>query len=300
VEQSGEPELVVAGGVFANVRLNQLVDELPGVGSLFIHPGMGDEGLAYGAACAGALKLDHERALKMAGTPLSDVFLGGNCERQDISEALSAEGLMQDPRPNIEEDIARLLAEGYVVARCAGRMEYGPRALGNRSILYRPDDPSVNDWLNKCLKRTEFMPFAPATPIELIGKMYERAESVRHAAQFMTITRNCTEEGRRLCPGVVHLDGTARPQYLLPEVTPELHKIATVFHELTGLPSIINTSFNIHEEPIVNSPQDAVRAFMEGQLDYLALGDILIEHPALESRPAGKGPARGGASRPAG
>jgi carbamoyltransferase len=286
VLRSGERDLVVAGGVFANVRLNQFVEELPEVDSLFVHPGMGDEGLAYGAACAGALRLDRERALELAGTPLAHVYLGNDVPRVDIEAALAAEGLLRAPIPEIELEVARKLAAGHVVARCAGRMEYGPRALGNRSILYRPDDPSVNDWLNKRLARTEFMPFAPMTPVELIDEMYERAQTVRHAAQFMTITRGCKAAGRAACPGVVHIDGTARPQYVAPAAAPEVHRILGEFRSLTGLSSVINTSFNIHDEPIVCSARDAVRAFLKGQLDYLALGDYLIEHPALAHRPS--------------
>ena len=286
VERSGERDVVVAGGVFANVRLNQFVEQLPEVDSLFIHPGMGDEGLAYGAACAGALKLDRVRALELAGTPVKDVYLGNDLPPADIEEALAAEGLLEAPTPEIEVEVAKRLAAGHVVARCAGRMEYGPRALGNRSILYRPDDPSVNDWLNKRLTRTEFMPFAPMTPIEIIDEMYERAESVRHAAQFMTMTRDCTPAGRASCPGVVHIDGTARPQYVTADASPEMHRILSEFRQLTGLPSVINTSFNIHEEPIVGSARDAVRAFLKGHLDYLALGDHLIEHPAMVRAPS--------------
>ncbi len=144
----------------------------------------------------------------------------------------------------------------------------------------------MNDWLNKRLMRTEFMPFAPMTPIEIINEMYERAESVRHAAQFMTVTRDCTAAGRASCPGVVHIDGTARPQYVTADAAPEVHRILSEFRQLTGLPSVINTSFNIHEEPIVGSARDAVRAFLKGHLDYLALGDHLIEHPALVRAPS--------------
>jgi carbamoyltransferase len=279
IEKSGEPDVVVAGGVFANVRLNQKIEELPGLRSLFIHPGMGDEGLAYGAACVGALEMDPRGALKMAETPVPDVYLGSNCDRKTIEEALGAEDLLTAPSPEIEKEVAEKLARGHVVARCAGRMEYGPRALGNRSILYRPDDPSVNDWLNQRLNRTEFMPFAPATPIESISEMYSGGESVRHAAQFMTITRDCTTRAKQSCSGVVHVDGTARPQYVSPENAPEFHRIITEFRERTGLPCVINTSFNIHEEPIVCTPGDAVRAFLEGHLDYLALGDYLVENP---------------------
>jgi carbamoyltransferase len=102
----------------------------------------------------------------------------------------------------------------------------------------------------------------------------------------MTITRHCTPKMRRSCGGVVHVDGTARPQYVDPEATPALHRILKSFTRRTGLSSLINTSFNIHEEPIVCTAQDAVRAFLDGHLDYLALGDRLIRNPQLKLRPA--------------
>jgi len=284
MERSGERDLVVAGGVFANVRLNQKVEELSGVTSMFIHAGMGDEGLAYGAACAGAAELDSAAARQLAATPLPHVYLGPDCPSKKIEQALSDAGLLDAPTPHIEEHIGKLLADGYVVARCAGRMEYGPRALGNRSILYRPDDRSVNEWLNESLGRTEFMPFAPATLIERASDCYINSSSVRHTAQFMTITRDCTETMKRDCSGVVHIDGTARPQYVSPETAPDFHRIIEAFYRRTGLPSIINTSFNMHEEPIVCSAGDAVRAFLEGELDYLALGNHLIRNPKANQR----------------
>jgi carbamoyltransferase len=214
------------------------------------------------------------------------VFLGPDITPAEIEQTLRTADLLEPPCPDIDERIAELLAEGYVVARCAGRMEYGPRALGNRSILYRPDDPSVNDWLNERLRRTEFMPFAPITRVETIEDAYHNAASVTHPARFMTITRHCTARMRRMCGGVVHVDGTARPQYVDPQATPELHRILTSFTRRTGLGSLINTSFNIHEEPIVCTAQDAVRAFLDGHLDYLALGDRLIRNPQLRRKPA--------------
>jgi len=214
------------------------------------------------------------------------VFLGPDIALAQTEEALRGAGLLEPPCPDIDERIAELLAEGYVVARCAGRMEYGPRALGNRSILYRPDDPSVNDWLNERLRRTEFMPFAPITRVETVEDAYLNASSVTHPARFMTITRHCTPKMRRTCGGVVHVDGTARPQYVDPAVTPGLHRILRSFARRTGLTSLINTSFNIHEEPIVCTAKDAVRAFLDGHLDYLALGDRLIRNPQLVRKPA--------------
>jgi len=284
MKASGQPDLIVAGGVFANVRLNQECEELDSVRSMFIHPGMGDEGLAYGAACVGAWEMDREGARKLAASPVPHVYLGPDLTAAEIDAALADADLSCGPCPDLEEKIAEVLAEGHVVARCAGRMEYGPRALGNRSILYRPDDPSVNDWLNERLDRTEFMPFAPLTAMEDIDDSYENAGSVAHTARFMTMTRYCTPGMREKCGGVVHIDNTARPQYVDKDVTPEVHRIVTGFGRRTGLKSVINTSFNMHEEPIVCTAKDAVRAFLLGHLDYLALGDRLIKNPELEKR----------------
>jgi carbamoyltransferase len=176
-----------------------------------------------------------------------------------------------------------LLAEGHVVARFTGKMEYGPRALGHRSILYQTTDPSINDWLNAHLLRTEFMPFAPATLQEYADECYVGLDGARDSARYMTITFNCTERMREQSPGVVHVDGTARPQILDPETAPDFYKITVAYHQLTGIPSLINTSFNMHGEPIVCTPDDALRSFNEGKLDYLAIGNWLVANPELKN-----------------
>ncbi|MGB7214343.1 MAG: carbamoyltransferase C-terminal domain-containing protein, partial [Gammaproteobacteria bacterium] len=212
--------------------------------------------------------------------PLVDVYLGPDLTEGDIAEALSRAGLVPESVDGpIEERIADLLVEGYVVARASGRMEYGPRALGNRSILYHPTDRTVNDWLNKNLRRTEFMPFAPSVLAEAAEDCFEDLEGGEHAAEFMTITFRCTPWMRERMRGVVHLDGTARPQLVRRDRNPSYYRIIEAFHRRTGLPAIINTSFNMHEEPIVCSAADCVRAFLEGNLDYLAIGPYLVKHP---------------------
>jgi len=166
-----------------------------------------------------------------------------------------------------------------VVARFDGRMEYGPRALGNRSIMYHAREPEVNQWLNKRLGRTEFMPFAPVTLYEAREKCYLNIKGAEHTAEFMTITFDCTDFMRDNCPAAVHVDGTARPQLIRREVNPGYYDIVKEYEKLSGIPSLINTSFNMHEEPIVNSPEEAVRAFIQGALDYLAIGPFLVKHP---------------------
>jgi carbamoyltransferase len=276
--------VALAGGLFANVKINQRVHEIPGVQSVFIHPAMSDEGLAVGAA----LTLNYLQAPDPAALDrrcFDHVYLGPDYTQAEVSRALDAAAIRYSYHGDVEEEIARLISEGYVVARFAGRMEYGPRALGNRSILYRPDDPSVNDWLNKNLKRTEFMPFAPSTLAEDADAYYVGLAGARDAARYMTITFECSQAMQKTCPGVVHVDNTARPQLVSEQDNAGYYRILKAFKARTGISSIINTSFNIHEEPIVCTPADAIRAFKIGHLDYLAIGPFLAENPQVKSHP---------------
>jgi carbamoyltransferase len=247
---------------------------------------MGDEGLALGAAFAASVALGKTLPLEDNSLKLADVYFGPTFSSNEIEEAIVREGLNAEYLPDIERRIAELLVRSHVVARFDGRMEYGPRALGNRSILYQPTDPTVNDWLNKRLKRTEFMPFAPVTLEEFANQCYENLDGARYPAKFMTITFDCTPWMKQHCPAVVHVDGTARPQLISQQSNRSYHRIVEEYRKLTGLPSIINTSFNMHEEPIVCTPEDAIRAFRDGQLDYLAMGNYLIEHPDRVSFPS--------------
>jgi carbamoyltransferase len=278
VEKTGLKNLVLSGGVVANVKLNQRLREIDGIDGISIHPNMGDGGCGTGAAL-----------LEFAGTPenstrLNDVYLGPEYSADEIVEALSRAQLPFTHMRPIEPSIAKLLIAGKVVARFDGRMEYGPRALGHRSILYHAKEPAVNQWLNQRLGRTEFMPFAPATLYEHRHACYKHIDGADYAAQFMTLTFDCTDEMKRDCPAAVHVDGTARPQLVTAEGSPGFHRILTEYHKLSGIPSLINTSFNMHEEPIVCTPDDAIRAFLQGNLDYLAIGDFLVEHPSSHGR----------------
>ena len=273
------PNLAIAGGLFANVRINQEVSEIEGVEQTFVHPGMTDCGLAVGAALAPCMANRKDRRMAANREVVDTVYLGPGYTDLEIEAALEAAGLDYTKLDAVEDEIGRLLAEGYVVARFNGRMEYGPRALGNRSILYHPTDRSVNDWLNELLNRTEFMPFAPSTLDEFAERYYHRVELARDAARFMTVTFHCTQQMKDACPGVVHIDGTARPQVVRAQDNPSYYKIIDAFRKRTGLGAVINTSFNMHEEPIVCSPEDAIRAFRLGHLDYLAMGDYLVPSP---------------------
>lgn len=260
--------LAVAGGIFANVKLNQRIKEY--VDELFVFPNMGDGGLSVGAAWLAYHELTGQRPKR-----INTMFLGS--EITDEERILSEVGLPFRERKNIADDIAELLSRGEVVARCTGPMEFGPRALGHRSILYQATDPSANDWLNARLHRSEFMPFAPATLESAGSLMYEGYQSDPGNAAYMTRTYNCTARMREEAPAAVHVDNTARPQVVWHESAPDLYDILLAYKKRTGLSSIINTSFNMHEEPIVCTAQDAVRAFLASRLKYLALGNFLVE-----------------------
>ncbi len=274
--QTGIRNVVLSGGVVANVKLNQRIRELPNVDGLFIHPNMGDGGCGTGAALLEFTGCDR------LSQRLDDVYWGPEFSSDAIAEALQTSQLQFTRHDPIEPMLARLIADGKVVARFNGRMEYGPRALGNRSILYHAKEPEVNQWLNQRLGRTEFMPFAPATLYERRGECYRNIDGADYAAQFMTVTFDCTDRMKSDSPAAVHVDGTARPQLVTHESNPSFHRIISEYYQLSGIPSVINTSFNMHEEPIVCTPDDAIRAFLQGNLDYLAIGPFLVPHPSSQ------------------
>ena len=263
--------VALAGGVVANVKLNQRIAQAPGVSRVFVYPAMNDSGTGAGA---GMVLQAEKGGLRPARLP--DVFLGPGFSEKDVEAALSGKGLQARRMANPPEEIGELLAQGKTVARCAGRMEYGPRALGNRSILFHARDPRANQWLNEKLKRTEFMPFAPATLAEEAQRCYLNLEVAADAARFMTITYDCTDFMKQNSPAAVHVDGTARPQLVDGVTNPSFHAILSAYFRRTGIPSVLNTSFNIHEEPIVCTPADAVATFLAGDLDYLALEHVLV------------------------
>jgi carbamoyltransferase len=175
-----------------------------------------------------------------------------------------------------EKFIASELHNGKVVACFHGKMEFGPRSLGNRSILVRAIDRSVNDWLNKKLKRTEFMPFAPITLKKEASKMYYGLKKKKLTTKFMTITCNCTKKAINLFPAAIHIDNTARPQIINKKINSKIYKLLSEYFKISKIPTLINTSFNVHEEPIVCSPEDAIRAFLKSKLDYLYIEDYIV------------------------
>ncbi len=270
LRKTGLGSLVVAGGVFANVKLNQHLHELDEVERLFVYPNMGDGGLSLGAIC---------ETQGFQPKPIQHVFLGEAYTDEQIAATLTRAGLSFEPMADPEKTVAELLAKDLVVGRFHGAMEWGPRALGNRSILVRAVDPQITGRLNKMLTRSDFMPFAPALPAEDAELYCHGVEAARFTAEFMTVCFRCTERMHLEHGPVVHVDGTARAQLVNRENNPTFHRILMELKALVGSGVVLNTSFNIHEEPIIRTPEHAVNAFLAAGLDYLAIGRYLVKQP---------------------
>lgn len=254
----------LAGGLFSNVKINQCVAQ--NFSRLFVAPPMTDDGTALGAAL-------HVLSKETAFDPplMRSMYLGPAYDGASTRALLEQRGIKFSAPEQPARKVAELLASGRVVAVFQGAMEFGPRALGNRSILAEATRQDINQSLNARLNRTEFMPFAPMSRVEDASRYYLDIERVAHAAEFMTVTVDCQDEMKSLCPAVVHVDGTARPQLVRKEVNPFIHGVLTHYADLTGRCAIVNTSFNIHEEPIICSTDDALQGFFEAGIDYLFL-----------------------------
>jgi carbamoyltransferase len=265
--RSGARRLALAGGLFANVRLNRLLAESLPLDEVFIFPAMGDDGLPVGAALALLHARDGTEKRLRHRQRLDNVYFGRNYDGA-IDDTLSAAGMRRLAGRPIETAVD-LIRTGKAGAIYAGRMEFGPRALGARSIIASPHDHAINDNLNKRLDRSEFMPFAPYVLEQDAERVFEITGVNRYAAHFMTITCAVKPDWRTRIPAVVHVDGTARPQIVRDEDNPLFASILRRFRDQTGLPVLINTSFNVHEEPIVNRPEECLQALQDGRVDFV-------------------------------
>ena len=265
-------QLALAGGVFANVKLNQRILALPEVDNIYIHPNMGDGGLATGAAYEVYSRLNNGLAPQLNQT----VYLGSEINRANALAAIKARALPYQEPENLALTAAKLLAAGKVVARADGKMEYGPRALGNRSVMAACNDRGINQWLNHKFARTEFMPFAPVILQEQAKHYFPAWREDHISARFMTITYTVSDLAKSAIPAAVHVDNSARPQVIRREDNPDYYDIIKEYYALTGVPGVINTSFNMHEEPIVRSAEEALCAFQAAQLDALILGPFML------------------------
>jgi len=260
--------LGLSGGLFANVRLNQLLAETLPIDEIFVFPAMGDDGLAAGGALAYLLERDGLECWLGKRHRLDDVYFGRDYSATIDSFFGSVAGVIRDDGSQVEE-AARRLAAGQVGAIYTARMEFGPRALGARSILANPARRETHDLLNQRLDRTEFMPFAPVIVAEKAATVFDVNSINAYACRFMTITCNVRTDWREKIPAVVHVDGSARPQVIERRTNPLYYDVLEAFERMTGLPVLVNTSFNVHEEPIVNSPADCARSLIDGRIDFI-------------------------------
>jgi carbamoyltransferase len=268
--------LGVSGGLFANVKLNRLLAERLPIDEIFIFPAMGDEGLTVGGALSYLMKRDGLKTWLDRRTDLTSLYLGrdytGSADRV-LAESHGIRCTSEDP---VAGSAARL-AEGRIGAIYTGRMEYGPRALGARSILANPSRRETHDLLNFRLSRSEFMPFAPVVTAGNADSIFDISPVMARACENMTITCNVKPEWRSRIAAVVHVDGSARPQIIERNVNPLYYDILAGFERATGLPVLVNTSFNVHEEPIVNTPAECARALQDGRIDFVVTQGGLYE-----------------------
>lgn len=267
--RSGSRRLGLSGGVFANVRLNQRLAEGLPVDEVFVYPAMSDQGLAAGGVLQFLLERDGLPAWLSRRARLEDLHLGRDWGAE--ADRLLAETPGLDSQDLGGESpaaaAARRIAGGEAIAIFTKGMEYGPRALGARSILAAPGDPRINQILNDRLDRSEFMPFAPVVREEDAARVFDLPAASAYAARFMTITCQVRPEWRERIAAVVHVDGTARPQVIRRGPNPLYDDVLIAFARLTGVPVLINTSFNAHEEPIINTPGECARALLDARVD---------------------------------
>jgi len=261
--------LCMAGGCALNCVTNMKLLNLDFIDNLYVQPAATDQGLALGAILYGS----SEAGIKPKKIP--NYYLGSEYSNENIKSALELSGAKYFQLNN--KDISKLASEslknGKIIALYQGRSEFGPRALGNRSILANAIIPDIKDQINKRIKfREEFRPFAPAVLAESANKIF----SINQPSPFMTITSNVKKEWRNKIPGIVHVDGTARIQTVDEEQNKIFYSILKEFEKKTGIPVLVNTSFNIKGEPIVETPLDAIRTFYSCGLDELYIGNFRI------------------------
>ncbi len=273
-EVTGAENLCIAGGVGLNCVANGRILEESPFKRVFIQPAAGDDGIALGAALYGHSALRGKRRAFVQRT----AFLGRTHGPAAAAEAargpLVALSSSVRRRADAPERAAELLAAGKVVGWVQGGSEFGPRALGHRSILADPRDPSMKDHVNARVKhRQAFRPFAPAVLAERAKEWFEGEAP----SPFMLLARRVRPGAAKRIPAVVHADGTARVQTVDREDDPRFHALIAAFEARTGVPVVLNTSFNLRGEPIVETPADAVDCYLRSRLDALVMEDLVLE-----------------------
>ncbi|HXM93965.1 MAG TPA: carbamoyltransferase [Candidatus Dormibacteraeota bacterium] len=270
MEKTKSRNLCLAGGVALNSKANGKIAASGMVDKFFVQPAASDDGTALGAALAPYL----DNGGKLPNRAMRHAYLGPAFDDQAIEPILRTYKLRYTRLQNPAGTAAELLSQGKILGWFQGRMEFGPRALGSRSILADPRDPEMNTKVNNAVKFREWWrPFAPSFKKEAAGEYLESATD----SPFMILTAQVRPEKRSIIPSVTHVDGSARPQTVEKEINPLYWRLIDEFGKRTGVPVIMNTSFNLRGEAIVHTPTDAVRTFFSSGMDALVIGGFLVE-----------------------
>jgi carbamoyltransferase len=270
IEKTKCRNVCLAGGVALNSKANGKIRHSGMVDDFFIQPAASDDGVAVGAALAPYLDAGGGLPMK----PMRHAYLGPEFCDGEIEKALRTYKLRATRLGDVATTTAELLAAGKIIGWYQGRMEFGPRALGHRSILADPRDPEMNAKVNNAVKFREWWrPFAPSMLREVAGEYLEHACD----SPFMILTNPVRPDKRSVIPSVTHVDGSARPQTVEKEIEPLYWNLINEFGKRTGVPVLMNTSFNLRGEAIVNTPTDAIRTFFSSGMDALVIGSFLVE-----------------------
>ena len=270
IEKTNSRNVCLAGGVALNSKANGKIVVSGLVDKIFVQPAASDDGVAPGAALAPYL--DGGGCLPMR--PMRHAYLGPEFDDEAIENTLRTYKLKYSRLRDAAATAAELLSNGKILGWFQGRMEFGPRALGSRSILADPRDREMNIKVNNAVKFREWWrPFAPSFKKEAAGDYLESATD----SPFMILTAQVKPEKRSIIPSVTHVDGSARPQTVEKEINPLYWRLIDEFGKRTGVPVVMNTSFNLRGEAIVHTPTDAVRTFFSSGMDALLIGSFLVE-----------------------
>jgi carbamoyltransferase len=270
LQKTGRRNLCMAGGVALNSKANGKIAASGLVDRFFVQPAASDDGVALGAALAPYL----DNGGKLPNRAMRHAYFGPEFQDAEIESVLQTYKLRYSRLEDVASTVADLLARGKIIGWFQGRMEFGPRALGARSILADPRDPEMNAKVNNAVKFREWWrPFAPSFKKEAVSDYLESAAD----SPFMILTAQVRPEKRGIIPSVTHVDGSARPQTVEKEINPLYWRLIDGFGKRTGVPVIMNTSFNLRGEAIVNTPTDAIRTFFSSGMDALSIGSFLVE-----------------------
>jgi carbamoyltransferase len=270
LEKTKSKNLCLAGGVALNSKANGKIVASGIVKDLFVQPAASDDGVAIGAALAPFL--DNGQRLPLR--PMRHAYLGPSFDDDAIASALNTYKIHASRLSDPAATAAEFLSNGKILGWYQGRMEFGPRALGSRSIIADPRDPEMNAKVNNAVKFREWWrPFAPSFKKESAPEYLESA----YDSPFMILTAQVRPEKRSIIPSVTHVDGSARPQTVEQQINPLYYRLIDEFGKRTGVPVIMNTSFNLRGEAIVHTPTDAIRTFYSSGMDALFLGSYLVE-----------------------